>query len=364
MPHAVIHPDSRRIAVVVPCYRVADQVLAVLAAMPPIVSRIYCVDDACPQASGDHITAHCHDPRVVVLRHAHNGGVGAATVTGYRAALADDMQLVVKIDGDGQMDPALIPRFIRLLLSGEADYCKGNRFHRLGSVGSMPPARLFGNAVLSFMTKLSSGYWQIFDPNNGYTAIHSAALRLLPLDDIDRGYFFESDMLCRLNIARAVVRDIPMDAVYGSETSSLHIHRVITHFAMKHVRNVARRVLYSYYLRDFNLASIEAPLGLAALLFGVVFGGVHWLQAFQGAPYASAGTVMVAALPIIVGVQMLLSAINYDVLNVPTTPLQKLFADETHQQSNATALTTTAQPQHTEDQDPQRQVHEVDKQTQ
>lgn len=319
---------SARIAVVVPCYRVASRVLGVLAAIPPLVSKIYCVDDACPERSGDHISAHCRDPRVVVLRHARNGGVGAAMISGYRAALADGMHIVVKLDGDGQMDPALIPRFVRLLLAGEADYCKGNRFHRPASLTGMPPARLFGNAVLSFFTKLSSGYWQTFDPNNGYTAIHASALRLLPLDDIDRSYFFESDMLCRLNIARAVVRDIPMDAVYGDETSSLRIHRVIAQFAVKHVRNTLRRVFYNYYLRDFNLASIEAPLGLAALLFGVVFGGVHWLKAFHGAPYASAGTVMVAALPIIVGVQMLLSAINYDVQNVPGVPLQKLFADE------------------------------------
>lgn len=347
-----IPSDSSRIAVVVPCYRVAAQVLAVLAAIPSVVSKIYCVDDACPQASGDHITAHCRDPRVVVVRHTRNGGVGAATLSGYRAALADDMQIVVKLDGDGQMNPALIPRFVRLLLAGEADYCKGNRFHRPASVGAMPPIRLFGNAVLSLLTKLSSGYWQIFDPNNGYTAIHSAALRRLPLDDIDPGYFFESDMLCRLNIARAVVRDIPMEAVYGDEPSSLRIHRVITHFAMKHLRNFAKRILYSYYLRDFNLASIEAPLGLAALLFGVAFGGLHWLRAFHGAPYASAGTVMVAALPIIVGVQMLLSAINYDVQNVPTTPLQKLFGDLSDSDSSIVAPTATAQPQHTEDQRP------------
>ena len=352
MPHTEIHFAPVRIAVVVPCYRVAPQVLAVLAAMPALVCKIYCVDDACPQASGDHITAHCHDPRIVVVRHARNGGVGAATLSGYRAALDDDMQIVVKIDGDGQMDPALIPRFVRLLLAGEADYCKGNRFHRVASVGAMPPARLLGNALLSFLTKLSSGYWQIFDPNNGYTAIHSAALRLLPLDEIDHGYFFESDMLCRLNIARAVVRDIPMEAVYGDEISSLRIPQVIGHFASKHLYNFARRILYSYYLRDFNLASIEAPLGLAALLFGVVFGAVHWIQAFHGAPYASAGTVMVAALPIIVGVQMLLSAINYDVQNVPTTPLQKLFTARASDAANVAASTPTTHPQPGEDQRP------------
>lgn len=340
--------DSSRIAVVVPCYRVAGQVLGVLAAMPALISKIYCVDDACPEQTGEHISAQCQDPRVVVLRHARNGGVGAATITGYRAALADGMRIVVKIDGDGQMDPVLIPRFVRLLLAGEADYCKGNRFHRPASLSGMPPTRLFGNAVLSFLTKLSSGYWQIFDPNNGYTAIHASALRLLPLESIDHGYFFESDMLCRLNVARAVVRDIPMDAVYGDAPSSLRIHRVVALFALKHLRNFARRVLYSYYLRDFNLASIEAPLGLAALLFGMIFGGVHWWNAFRGAPYASAGTVMVAALPVIVGVQMLLSAVNYDVQNAPSTPLQKLFADELDDNSTLTASTAPEQPQQSE----------------
>lgn len=321
-------PAAPRIAVVVPCYRVAAQVLDVLAAMPSCVTRVYCVDDACPEGSGDRIVAACADPRVTVLRHARNRGVGAAVVTGYRAALADDMQVVVKVDGDGQMDPRLLPRFVRPLLAEEADYAKGNRFHQPASLAGMPPVRLLGNAVLSFLTKLSSGYWQVFDPNNGYTAIHATALRLLPLDALDERYFFESDMLFRLNVARAVVRDIPMDAVYGDEASSLRVHEVLPRFAAKHLRNFAKRVVYSYYLRDFNLASIEAPLGLAALAFGVLFGGAHWLAAFNGAPYASAGTVMVAALPVIVGTQMLLSALNYDVQNVPSVPLARLLSDD------------------------------------
>jgi glycosyltransferase involved in cell wall biosynthesis len=317
-----------RIAVVVPCYRVAEPVLAVLAAIPAMATRIYCVDDGCPQATGNHITAHIRDPRVVVLKHADNRGVGAAMVTGYRAALADGMDIVVKLDGDGQMDPRLIPRFVHLIASGEADYCKGNRFYRVASVTGMPWPRLLGNGVLSFLTKLSSGYWQTFDPNNGFTAIHAAALRLLPLDDIDAGYFFEADMLCRLNIARAVVRDVPMTAVYNGEISSLRIHKLVVSFLYKHLRNLARRVAYNYYLRDFNLASIEAPLGLAALAFGVVFGAAHWLESARGSAYASAGTVMLAALPVIVGVQMLLSAINYDVQNVPSTPLQRLLDEQ------------------------------------
>ena len=249
-------------------------------------------------------------------------------VTGYRAALADDMEIVVKIDGDGQMDPALLPAFVRLIESGEVDYCKGNRFYRAATLAGMPWPRLVGNAFLSFLTKLSSGYWGIFDPNNGYTAIHASALKLLPLEAIDKGYFFEADILCRLNIVRAVVRDIPMTAVYRDELSSLKIRKVLWTFLRRHGVNFCKRIAYNYYVRDFNIASIEAPIGLVALIFGVTFGSIHWVGSYVGEEYASAGTVMLAALPVIVGMQLLLSAFNYDIQNVPRTPLQTLFREE------------------------------------
>src|SRR5690606_26734158 len=134
-------------------------------------------------------------PRVRVLNHAENGGVGAAVVTGYEAALAEGADIVVKIDGDGQMDPALIADFVRPLLAGDADYTKGNRFYDIASLQEMPKLRLAGNAVVSLICKIASGYWHVMDPTNGYTAIHRTALSALPLRKIDRGYFFESDML-------------------------------------------------------------------------------------------------------------------------------------------------------------------------
>lgn len=319
---------TMKVAVVVPCYRVADRVLGVLAAIPSRVDRIFCVDDACPDGSGARIAESCADPRVRVLTHGQNQGVGGAMVTGYRAALEEEMDIVVKLDGDGQMDPALIPRFVTFLEAGEADYCKGNRFYRVATLTGMPWSRLIGNAVLSFLSKLSSGYWQIFDPTNGYTAIHAAALRLLPLESIDKGYFFESDMLFRLSTIRAVVRDIPMAAVYGGETSSLRIRKVVAPFIVKHVRNFLKRIGYNYYLRDFSLASLEWPIGAGLLLFGVVFGLVQWIGAAARDEFASAGTVMLAGLPVIVGLQMLLSAFNYDIQNTPRIPLQRLLRDE------------------------------------
>ncbi|HWJ93415.1 MAG TPA: glycosyltransferase family 2 protein, partial [Telluria sp.] len=229
------------IAVVIPSYKVTRHILDVIAGIGPEVSRIYVVDDKCPDKSGDFVRAHCQDPRVTVLEHEVNQGVGGAVMTGYRAAIADGARVIVKVDGDGQMDASLIPAFVAPILAGEADYAKGNRFFNLERITAMPPVRLFGNAVLSLLTKLSSGYWDLFDPTNGYTAIHADAARYLPFDKISRRYFFETDMLFRLNTLGAVVVDVPMDAVYGDEVSNLKVSRIVTEFATKHVRNFLKR---------------------------------------------------------------------------------------------------------------------------
>jgi glycosyltransferase involved in cell wall biosynthesis len=314
---------AARVAVVIPSYKVTRHILGVIAGIGPEVARIYVVDDKCPDASGAFVRANCQDPRVTVIEHEQNQGVGGAVMSGYRAAIADGAAVIVKIDGDGQMDASLIPDFVAPILAGEADYTKGNRFFDLERIGSMPPMRLFGNAVLSFLTKLSSGYWDLFDPTNGYTAIHADAARYLPFDKISRRYFFETDMLFRLNTLGAVVTDVPMDAVYGDEVSNLKISRIVTEFAAKHVRNFFKRLFYNYYLRNMSLASIELPLGVASLLFGLVFGITHWIDATRHNQATPAGTVMVAALPVIMGVQLILAFLAYDIASVPRRPLHK-----------------------------------------
>lgn len=305
------------IAVVIPCYRVSSHVLGVIAAVPVEVPHIICVDDACPDGSGKAIEAAALNERVTVLYHDLNRGVGGAMATGYRAALEAGATIVVKVDGDGQMDPRLIPAFVAPILEGVADYTKGNRFYRPESVMGMPLRRLVGNAILSFVSKFSTGYWNVFDPNNGYTAIHADVLRQLPLAKLSKGYFFESDLLFRLSTVRAVVLDIPMDAVYAKERSNLSIGRVLGPFLFGHIRNFIKRLAYNYYLRDFNIASIEWVLGPVLVTFGAIFGLSQWAMSAETGVTASAGTVMLSALPIIVGVQMLLSAINFDVQNVP-----------------------------------------------
>lgn len=317
--------NCARVAVVIPTYRVKRHILGVIQSIPPIVSRIYVVDDACPDASGNDVSERCQDPRVQVLYHEANQGVGGAVMSGYRAAIADGAEVIVKVDGDGQMDPALIPEFVWPIIAGEADYTKGNRFYDLEEIRSMPGIRLFGNAVLSFMAKLSTGYWDLFDPTNGYTAIHADVARHLPFSKISRRYFFETDILFRLNTMRAVVVDVPMTAKYGEEVSNLKISKIIGEFLFKHMRNLFKRIFYNYYLRDLSLASIELPLGLLLLMFGAGFGLFSWYDSAQANAVTPAGTVMLSALPILMGLQFLLAFLGNDIGSVPRRPRHKAF---------------------------------------
>lgn len=312
-----------KISVAIPCYKVKEQILSVIKRIPTQVEKIYVVDDCCPEQSGLFVQSQCNDPRVTLIFHPSNQGVGGAVVTAYRQALIDNMDIVVKIDGDGQMNPALLPLFIEPIVQGRADYTKGNRFFNLETLIAMPTLRKLGNAVLSFVNKCSSGYWNVMDPTNGYTAIHCQTLALLPLDKLSTRYFFESDMLFRLGTVRAVVQDISMAAIYADERSNLQIKKVIFEFPWLYIKAFFKRVFYNYFLRDFNGASLELVLGLLLILFGSLWGAEHWLSSIISQQVASAGTVMLAVLPIIIGFQLLLSAIQFDMVNIPRKPLQR-----------------------------------------
>ncbi len=312
-----------RLAVVIPSYRVTAHILDVIAGIGPAIERIYVVDDACPDKSGDLVQKKCKDKRVVVLRHQVNQGVGGAVITGYRAALADGMDVIVKVDGDGQMNPALIETIARPVLNGEADYAKGNRFDSLENLFAMPKIRIFGNAALSLWSKLSSGYWSITDPTNGFTAIHRKALSAIHLDKLRKTYFFESDLLFRLSITNAVVVDVPMEAVYGDEKSNLKIRKVLVEFPWRHTVNLWKRVFYKYYLREWSVASFELPLGVGFTVFGVWFGLARYFEAAEAGRATTAGQVTLSAVALILGVQLLLSFLSYDVQSEPRVPRQK-----------------------------------------
>ena len=313
---------SHSLGVVIPCYRVKSHILEVIAGIGKEVARIYVIDDACPEKTGEFVKSQVKDKRVHVIFHATNKGVGGAVITGYKQALEDGVEVVVKIDGDGQMDSQLISTIARPVLEGNADYSKGNRFDSLENLIGMPKIRIFGNAVLSLWSKVSSGYWTVTDPTNGFTAIHKKALEAINLDKVRKSYFFESDMLFRLSIANCVVADVPMAAVYGDEKSNLKISKVLFEFPWRHSINFLKRIFYRYYLREWSVGSFELPLGIFLLVFGAWFGLSSYLSASAAGVATTAGQVTGSAVALILGVQLLLSFLSYDVQSEPRTPRQ------------------------------------------
>jgi glycosyltransferase involved in cell wall biosynthesis len=313
------------VAVVIPCFKVTRQIQKVIEGIGDEVSLIYVIDDACPEGTGNLVEKTVMDQRVKVIYHSKNQGVGGAVITGYHAAIDGGADVIVKIDGDGQMDPTLIPQFILPILACEADYTKGNRFYNIEDIITMPTTRLIGNAILSFMSKLSTGYWDLFDPTNGFTAIHSDVARQLPFSKISKSYFFETDIMFRLNIIRAVVVDIPMSAYYGEEDSNLNEFEVIGEFLFKHLRNLLKRIFYNYFLRNLSLASIELLLGSLLLFFGLGFGLFSWYKSAQADLFTPAGAVMISALPILIGLQFILAFLGYDMNSIPRNPRHKIF---------------------------------------
>ena len=309
---------SPKVAVVVPAYRVSHFIVDVLGRIGDGCAVIVVVDDCCPEDSGEVVRSRVRDPRVVVLRNPATLGVGGAMRVGIRRALADNADVIVKLDGDGQHHPEWIPRIVRPIAEGEADMVKGNRFYDVENVRRMPPARLLANVALSFASKLSTGYWDVFDPANGFLAIHGEVASRLPLDKIDSGYFFETDLLFRAGILMARVVEVPIDAVYGSEKSGVRLLREAGPFLWKSLRNTVKRVLYCYFLRGFSIASVFLTAGLAGVAFGVPFGLYHWLAATEA---ATAGAVMLAGLPVIAGLQMLIGFVGHDMARQPVSAI-------------------------------------------
>ena len=306
-----------RVAVVIPCYRVADHLGGVIRSVPASCEVIICVDDASPDDVAGAVAA-AGDPRVLCLRHDANRGVGAAVKTGWMEALARGADIIVKLDGDGQMDGRDIDTLIAPLVQGWADFAKGNRFVHQAALRAMPHARLAGNAMLSLGVKAVSGYWNVLDPTNGFVAIRADVLRQLDLSWLADRYFFETSLLVELNIERARVADVALPARYGGALSSLSVRHSLVTFPFRLLGAMCRRFYWRYLIQDFGVVSLGTLLGMPLVVFGVAFGAWHWVQSVRTGVPATAGTVFVAALPIILGVQLLLVALVLDVLASPT----------------------------------------------
>ncbi len=310
--------DDQHIAVVIPCFRTAETVEEVVSAVPSGIRNIICVDDASDDGLPEVLARLAIvEPRVEVIRLDKNRGVGGATITGYRRAIELGATVIVKVDSDLQMNPAFIPALAAPILAGEADYVKGNRFFDIDEVQSMPAGRLIGNAGLSLISRLSTGYWDLSDPTNGFTAIDATVAALLPLDKLHKRYFFESDLLFRLNSFGARVIDQPLETRYGKEVSGLSTLRCLLTFPFLHARNFLKRVGYNYFLRGFDVASLNLLAGLIFVFLGLGFGVTEWLESSRSGLPATAGTVMLSAAPILIGFQMLLAFLQHDVARTP-----------------------------------------------
>jgi dolichol-phosphate mannosyltransferase len=307
-----------RIGVVIPAYRVERHIEQVIRGLPAFVSSIIVVEDASPDRTRERVAGLAErDRRITLLSHATNRGVGGAMRTGLTEALRQGLDLVVKMDGDDQMDPAWLPQLVAPLAAGTADMVKGNRYATLGSLKAMPPVRMAGNAGLTFLVKLASGYWNTFDPANGYFAVRTSVLERMNLDKLPSRYFFESGFLIELGILRAAVQDIAIPARYGDERSSLSVLRTLVGFPPRLMWGLVRRLFWRYFVYDFTALSVFLLLGLPLLVSGVVYGTVVYVELAKLNENATAGQVMLAAMPIILGAQLLLQAVVLDIANVP-----------------------------------------------
>lgn len=310
------------IAVVVPAYHVEREIEKVVRSVPKSVQFIIAVDDASPDHTGEILQSLAkEEPRLVLVRHERNQGVGGAMVSGFRKALELGAQIVVKMDGDGQMDPAYMQDLIAPLIQGKADYAKGNRFRDFVALRQMPLIRRFGNIVLGFVTKVATGYWNIFDPTNGYVAIRSDVLAQLPLERIARTYYFETSMLAELYLIGAYVQDVPMPARYGDQRSSLAIHRVLFEFPLRLLLTFLKRLALKYFLYDFSMVSVYLLGGIPLFMFGLIFGAIKWIKYASLNIPAPTGTVILPTLCVILGIQFILSAIQTDLQSMPRVSL-------------------------------------------
>lgn len=316
-----------RVAVVIPAFRAAGSIGAVLGAIGPEIWRIYVVDDFCPDSTGARALDEPRDPRVVVLRNERNLGVGGAMKRGYGRALADGAGIVVKLDADGQMDPRHIPRLIAPIVEGRADYAKGNRFAppRLMPSGTppralsaMPPARRAGNRLLSALHKVATGYWRIGDPANGYTAVHAGALERIGLEALADCFFFETDMLFRLNLIDAVVADVALPACYPGSGSSLSLRRVAHRFAWMTASRALRRLRALYFSGLWNGGSVRLAAASAMIAAAAGLATWGWLEAPGGAAVPGA-----AAACLTLGIALLAAAGVYDARRVAREPLSR-----------------------------------------
>ena len=307
-------PENHSIAVVIPCYKVETHIQKVVAEIPDYVTSIILVNDASPDKTGEIIDKLAtENPKITALHHSKNQGVGGAMITGFQEVVKQNYEVVIKIDGDGQMNIAYFEKMLQAVFEEKYNFVKGNRFFDRKMLRTMPAIRRLGNIGMGFLIKMASGYWNIFDPANGFFCIHTSVLKKIDFNRISKRFFFESSLLIELYYTGAKIKDIPMPAIYAEEKSNLSIWKTAFTFPPKLFKAFLRRIWLRYFIYDFNIGSLYIFFGIPLFFFGLIFGIIKWIHYANLHAPSPTGTIMVAVISLVLGFQMILAATQYDI---------------------------------------------------
>ena len=305
---------NHSIAVVIPCYKVERHIREVVADIPEYITSIILVNDASPDKTGEILDQLAKEnSKITVLHHSKNQGVGGSMITGFQEAIKQNMDAVIKIDGDGQMDVSYFSQMLKAIFEGKYNFVKGNRFFDQKMIQKMPAIRRIGNFGMGFLIKLASGYWNVFDPANGFFCIHTSTLKRIDLERVSKRFFFESSLLIELYYSGAKIKDIAMPAIYANEKSNLSVWKTLFTFPPKLFNAFLRRIWLRYFVYDFNIGSLYIFFGIPLFLFGFIFGIIKWIHYASLQIAAPTGTIMIAVISLILGFQLTLAAIQYDI---------------------------------------------------
>ncbi|MFS4483066.1 glycosyltransferase family 2 protein [Hyunsoonleella sp. 2307UL5-6] len=303
-----------KIAIVIPYYNAKKHIQQVVNKLPSIVDVIYIIDDCGTEPLPTSLSSI---EKITTLKNKTNLGVGGATKKGFKKAIIDEVDIVIKLDADDQMDTNYIEDLVEVLVTNKAEYAKGNRFRDFKALNKMPFSRKLGNLMLSFLVKVATGYWNNFDPTNGFFAIQTNTLKKLDFNKISNRYYFETSLIAELYFQEARIYDVSMPAIYGEEISNMSVWKMPFVFLPRLFKTFIKRIIKSYFVYDFNMSSVYILLGLPLFLFGLIYGIYNWWFYSSQEIFAPTGTIMLVTLTIILGFQLLLQAIHYDIVKAP-----------------------------------------------
>lgn len=302
-----------KVAAIIPCFLSLSTAPSVIKETLRYVDYVICVDDKCPQLTGKSIQKIFNEDKVFVIYNSKQMGVGGAVKIGIKKALEFEPDIVLKIDSDGQMNPKLIPKLIEPILKGNAEMTKGNRFKNINKIIKMPLLRLIGNSSLGFITRLSTGYWELFDPTNGFIALRADLFESLFLEKVDNRYFFETDLLFRCSLSNVLIQEVYMEPIYlKNGISSLNPLFEIINFSIKNLIIFFKRICYQYFLFEINPGSIQLLLSIFSGLisFFTISKSIYINIILDD--YTPVGDLTLFLASIIISIQMFLGFIYYD----------------------------------------------------